>query len=160
MRFYTVYAPPAGTAAAPAPTSLVFVKEGFCWPALFVPLLWLIFRRLWLVLLAYVVVAALFALAGRWADGPVFGAVSLFFAVWFALEANELRRWTLERRGWRVLGVAGGRRLADAELGWFSHRGRDPEAPKAERPTAAVPPLPASPENEVIGLFPEPGPQA
>jgi Zn-dependent protease with chaperone function len=37
---------------------LVFVKEGFCWPGLFFPAFWLLFRGLWLVLIGYLVVAA------------------------------------------------------------------------------------------------------
>ena len=30
---------------------LAFVKDGFSWPALFVPLLWLIYHRMWIELI-------------------------------------------------------------------------------------------------------------
>ena len=47
----------------------VFVKEGFCWPALFFALPWLIFRRLWWVLAGYVVAgAAIVAIGGALGD--------------------------------------------------------------------------------------------
>ena len=49
MTVYSVYEPPT---EAPNLTEradrLAFVKEGFSWPALFVPLLWLIYYRMWI----------------------------------------------------------------------------------------------------------------
>ena len=45
--------------------SLLFVKEGFSWPALFVPGLWLIYRRMWLELVLFL---GLFLVLG-WAFG-------------------------------------------------------------------------------------------
>ena len=47
MRAYTVHAPPDEPAA---PERFAFVKDGFSWPALFVPILWILWHRLWLTL--------------------------------------------------------------------------------------------------------------
>jgi hypothetical protein len=118
MRLYTVHQNPDPLSG----DDLVFVKEGFCWPALFFPLLWPLWHRLWLV--ALLVLAASLALEAvtvelGWPDATV-GVLTLAGAVLFAAEANDLRRWTLRRRGWRELAVASGRGLAEAERRFFA----------------------------------------
>ena len=45
--------------------ALQFVKEGFCWPAFFVPALWLIYCRMWIELVLFVVIFG----ALQWAFG-------------------------------------------------------------------------------------------
>ena len=170
MTLYTVNAPPAGPGeTAPDPGSLVFVKEGFSWPALLLPEIWLIWRRMWLVLLLYVAVSAAFVmLAGRFGDA--LAGLLVFCRFLFALEANGLRRWTLERNGYGMIGVAEGRGLAEAELRFFSEwSGAPPTAaePPPAGPPPTAPPAPAvarpepwkpTPENGgVVGLFPAPG---
>ncbi|MBN9011101.1 MAG: DUF2628 domain-containing protein, partial [Rhizobiales bacterium] len=95
MTLYTVLAPPRLEGEIrPDPIRLAFIKEGFCWPALFVPVLWMILRRMWIVLALYVAVAlGIGALDGHVPPAiPV--AVILLGWIWFAIEANGLRRWT------------------------------------------------------------------
>ena len=59
MALYTVFAPPPEPGeTAPDPVRFVFVKDGFCWPALFIPELWLLFRRMWLVFVLYLAASA------------------------------------------------------------------------------------------------------
>lgn len=162
MRIYTVQAPPGTVPEEADPAGWVFVKEGFCWPALFFPLLWLIYRRLWSILLVYIAAAALIGIVSLVADGPVLSGVAAVAALWFAAEANEFRRWTLRRRGWQFMGVASGRRLIDAELNFFTRYAAAPPRPVAT-PLAPPPARPAplaTDEPEVIGLFPAPGPHA
>jgi hypothetical protein len=86
-------------------------------------------------------------------DGVVLGIEALF-AVWFALEANAFRRWTLTRKGWRFAGIATGVDLVDAEHHFFA-RARSVALPPARRDVAAAPSAPR-PGEGVIGLFPEP----
>ena len=171
MTLYTVNAPPAGSAgAAPDPGSLVFVKEGFSWPALLIPELWLIFRRMWLVLVLYVAVALLLVeLAARLGDAlPI--SVVILARFLFALEANGLRRWTLERNGYALLAVVEGRGRDEAERRFFSewmgevaaaNPPAPPVSPAPPTPVAAAPraePWKPTPENGgVVGLFPAPG---
>ncbi len=167
MAIYTVLAPvPKDGGSLPAdPMALVFVKEGFAWPAFLFAGLWLIYRRLWLVLVGYFVVAfALSAVAGQ-IGGPLpfFAILALHFL--FALEANELRRWTLARRGFRLIGLAEGRGQEEAEIRYFSEN--EAEVPVSPLPPVPpippVPPLPRLPRvpsaeaGEVVGLFPAPG---
>ncbi len=159
MTIYTVLspAPPAGD-IAPDPMSLVFVKEGFCWPALLFPEIWLIFRRMWLVLLldvAVIVVTAILTanLAGR--AGPVVALLVALGRFLFALEANGLRRWTYYRHGYRLIGVVQGRRLWEAELRFFLDWTPGNVPPPA--PSEPEPPANSPEAGEVLGLFPVPG---
>lgn len=160
MTIYVVLAPPTeADSAEPEPDRFVFVKEGFCWPAFFLTIPWLIWRRLWLVLIVYVpALIAVFAITGR-APPLVESMILVLFAVLVGLEANNLRRWTLERRGYRFLGAAAGERLREAEyrffVGWAAPSG--PPDGSAE-PTSPAPKAPARVEvGEVIGMFPTPG---
>jgi hypothetical protein len=157
MSIYTVLGPPpeAGDVAAD-PLSLVFVKEGFCWPALFIPEIWLIFRRMWLLLAVDIVVI----IAASLTNGPLGAAAVLILVLarlLFALEANGLRRWTFYRHGYRLIGVVEGHRLQEAELRFFLEWAPDMSAPPPPEPEppAAKPPSPEA--GEVVGLFPVPG---
>ena len=119
MTVYTVHAPMKADGVAVDPGELVFVKEGFSWPALLIPPVWLIYRRLWLALLIWLVaVIVLGALAG-FAGTDASTVVLVLFAFWFALEANGFRRWTLERRRHALVGVVEGRTLEEAERRFF-----------------------------------------
>jgi hypothetical protein len=157
MTHYTVHAPPPRQGeVAPDPLALVFIKEGFSWPALFIPEVWLIFRRLWLVLA--VDIAAIFGIVALSASigGPVPVVIAVLLRLLFALEANGLRRWTCERHGYRLLGIVEGARLWEAELRYFVDW---PFATSVPAPPVEPPPVqrPSAEAGEIIGLFPAPG---
>lgn len=172
MALYTIHAPERESGAAIAPAELVFIKEGFCWPALFVSLIWTLYRRLWLVFL--LLLAAMLVLG---ALGEVLGSAAtvlfLLGRVFYALEANGLRRWTLERNHYTLVGVIEGRTLDEAERRFFADWEPDldidpdttaaPPAPEARQSTPSwVMPGPdawqaASRQRQVVGLFPTPG---
>jgi hypothetical protein len=180
MAIYTVLAPPPRD-GDPAHEALdtAFVKDGFSWPALFFAVIWMIYRRMWLVLVLYVAVVAAAAFALSRTGGDVAGFALLLVHFLFALEANNLRRWTLERRGFRLVGVAEGRNIEEAEIGYFVsvETGAVAVAPP---PIPPVPPTPPSPParptppptpgvlyredavrpsaeaGDVVGLFPAP----
>ena len=160
MSIYTVLSPPPRPGdIAPDPLSLVFVKEGFCWPALFFPEIWLIFRRLWLVLLLDIVAIVAVIAAGMILTqaGPAAALILVPARLLLALEANGLRRWTCYRHGYRLVGVVEGRRLWEAELRFFLDWAPETAAPTPPPPPEPPPPKPPSPEaGEVIGLFPAP----
>jgi hypothetical protein len=158
MTIYTVLAPPDAGSAGPDRDRFVFIKEGFCWPAFFFTPIWLLFRRMWLVFILYLLAsAAVFYLASQMPE--IGGLIALLFGILVALEANNLRRWTLERRGSRFIGVAAGRRLIEAEFRFFSTwPGVVTEAKPAEPPKPAAPAsLPPKATGEIVGLFPKPG---
>jgi hypothetical protein len=168
MAVYTVLAPKVRDGdALPDPMALVFVKDGFNWPALFFAGAWLIYRRLWLVLIGYIVIAMALSFAAENLSGGLGGLAILAVHLLFALEANQLRVWTLERNGYGLISIAEGRNVEEAELRYFS------EAEVAPRPLPPVPPVPPTPPTppmrpqppvkpsaeagDVVGLFPAPG---
>ena len=170
MAIYTVHAPQKPDGASVAPGEIVFVKEGFCWPALFIPVIWAIYRRLWLVVL--ILLAALLVLSGLGAAGGGSAVTVLYLLgrLLVGLEANGLRRWTLDRNGYAFLGVVEGQRLEEAERRFFS--GWEPGLPTGElapppgirgaAPTGGAQPAPAPWKSshrdpEVVGLFPTRG---
>ncbi|MYZ47506.1 DUF2628 domain-containing protein [Propylenella binzhouense] len=152
--YYTVHAPPDGEIERAR-----FVKEGFSWPAFFFPVIWLLWHGLWVAFVLYLVyAAALFALARTSPEAPV-GAIALIGAILFALEANNIRRAALARRGWRELGEAWGRGLDEAEHRFFRRGAAGESASAAPRPERSRRPWPAfrperREEDEVVGLFP------
>ncbi|MGB6970265.1 MAG: DUF2628 domain-containing protein, partial [Methyloceanibacter sp.] len=103
MTVYSVYEPPAKAPDVLARAeSLRFVKQGFSWPALFVPGLWLLYQRMWLELILFVALFGVLAwLLGQSEQGQgLLGWLSLGLVVLFAAEASDLRGASLERRGW------------------------------------------------------------
>jgi hypothetical protein len=165
MAVFTILAPKTRDGdVLPDAMALVFVKDGFNWPALFFAGPWLIYRRMWLTLVAYIVVAmgATF-LASQITEGfGTFAALAIHFL--FALEANHLRVWTLERNGHRMIAVSEGRNIEEAEIRYFSEAGVSapvqPPAPPAPPPVPRAPQPPVKPSAEagdVVGLFPAPG---
>src|SRR3954462_8807868 len=110
MPVYTVHAPRAQNAGGEpfaATDKFVFVRDGFhVWAFVFGPL-WLLFHRLWLALLGYLVVAIVGEVALSWLGigaGPRM-LVMLLFAVLMGFEAASLRRWTLSSGKWRQIDV-------------------------------------------------------
>jgi len=170
MRTYTVHHRLSGAGDLKRDVEdLVFVKDGFCWPGVLFPAFWLLFRGMWLVLLAYVLVTAVVIVGAGAAGLPEEAAALLGAAVnlLMGFEGNDLRRWTLDRRGLRMVGLVTGRRLADAERRFLESLAdgsyRPPEHP--EPPARPKAPMPrrgtwANPdtEDDVVGLFPRPEP--
>src|SRR5205814_2943869 len=106
MPVFTVHAPVDAVRRADS-DRFVFVRDGFhFWAFLFGPL-WFIWHRLWLALVAYVVIiAAVFGLMlALRTGGNAQAFVLLIVAVLTGYEAASARRWTLSRGRWRELGV-------------------------------------------------------
>ncbi|WP_128290440.1 DUF2628 domain-containing protein [Afifella aestuarii] len=167
---YTVHLPPEKEGVDGA-LRAVFIKDGMNWPALLIPFLWLLYRRMWLPLLLYLVASGAIAVLGFRFGEAAAQWCGLLFAILFALEANNLRRWSLSRRGWREAGAASGRSEDEAAIRFFGGREDEFAAPA---PTTASRPVvpevaPARPRGrpwsaagdrdtpEVMGLFPERG---
>jgi len=159
MSVYTVHQPPLRAVdAAPDPERFVFVRDGFYVWAFLVPWAFMLWYRLWLVLLIYVVVSAGLETAMYYAGfaGYAIALVGFLTSLLIGFEAASLRRFTLSRRGWKNIGVVTGDDLESAEQRFFAAWLRAAPAPPAEMPVP--PPLPHAPRPpDVIGLFPEPG---
>jgi len=168
MPTFTVHAPPpkAGETASD-PQRFLFVRDGFhVWAFLLGPI-WLLFRRLWLVLLGYVIVSAALGSVFFLTAAPAWSRFlgGLLIALLLGFEASTLWRWTLMRRRWQSLGfvVADDEESAERRFfGEWEKRGpatlpRSPaSAPQYSAPVRRGPPT----GSDVIGLFPEPGGQS
>jgi hypothetical protein len=171
MAVYTVHQPPPREGeTSPNPDRFVLVRDGFhAWAFLLGPL-WMLWRRLWLVLVLFLVALAALEAGLRYAGAGGGGRmlVMLAVALLLGLEAGTLQRWTLRRRGFRDIGVVVGDDVEAAERRFFSGW-MDDGQPSSHRPL----PSPAAPaqtpprrpagggqggSNDVIGLFPDSGP--
>jgi hypothetical protein len=157
MPAFAVFEPPARAErrATRHTDRFVFLRERFSWAAFLFGPLWMIWRRLWLVLIIYLVVLGLieFGLQRLGIASQVRVTVYFLVALLVGIEAASLRRWTLLRRGWRDRGIVIADDLEMAERRFF-------DTWSAERPMPPPPPpyAPASGSGAgVIGLFPEPG---
>jgi Protein of unknown function (DUF2628) len=161
MSVYTVHEPPLRAAeTSPDPERFVFVRDGFYFWAFLLTPLWMLWHRLWLVLLIYVVVTLGIENAMHYAGIGVAGSlVALLISLLVGMEAGTLRRWTLTQRGFRQVGIVGGSNAEAAERRFFDAWASAPPAkPAAPMGPSVPPPLPATPQPpDIIGLFPEPG---
>lgn len=159
----------------------VFVKDGFSWPAFLIPMLWLIYRGMWFVLLGYIAVliatSTLMGLLG--VDDLTALAVGFAVNLLMGFEGNDLLRWTLSRRGLRAVAVVQARSLTSAERRFFQGIIQAAGYPPAEaytevpaddqpatKPAVALNPTRAGgvwadqaveeEEERIVGLFPRP----
>ena len=173
MPVYTVHAPFRAEPVRNGTDRFVFVRDGFHFWAFVLAPVWLLWHRLWLAFTGYVVVIALSEVAlsqlraGAGARLVVMGLIALLMG----LEAASLWRWTLSRRNWRQLDIVVADDEEAAERRFFDRwtakqralsndqlavdRGAPP--PTRDIPGQAFSRPPSPPQNEIIGLFPEPG---
>jgi len=169
MAVYTVHEPPRRNSDPLAHTTrFAFVRDGFSWPAFLFGPFWMLWHRLWLALIGYLLLAAAiaFALRAVGAGGEAGFFAALLFALLVGFEAPSLRRYGLNRRRWKNLGVVIGddreaaeRRFFDAWVGDAAPRAASMASPSP--PSASAPAYAATPASSgIIGLFPEPGARA
>jgi Protein of unknown function (DUF2628) len=182
MAVYTVHEPPMkADQPQPDPERFVFVRDGFYFWAFLLAPFWMLWRRLWIVFVLYlIVVAALqIILATVNASTTVMVTASVLLSLLVGLEAATLRRFTWARRRWTSVGIVVGDDLETAERRFFDTWAKGDWAKgdwatnasieRARRPSAvatAFQPPPGSSHassshgaSGVIGLFPEPGAQ-
>ena len=173
MPVYTVHAPVANGADLAAADKFVFVRDSFHFWAAVASVIWLVWHRLWLVLIGWIAltVALQFGMAALGASSGTILTVDILLAILMGLEAASLQRWTLSRRKWRQLDIvvaddaeAAERRFFDrwsarqrglSNDQWAVDRGAPPPTRHvAGQPFSKPPPVP---QSGIIGLFPEPG---
>jgi len=163
MPVYTVHEPSLrAVETSTDPERLAFVRDGFSRPAFLFAPLWMLWHRMWLVLVGYLVLtAALMALVkALGASTSAAFLVGVLVSLLVGLEASTLRRFALSRRGWKNIGIVSGDDIEDAERrffdAWLARPTPAPDPPPAAGPRMPPPP-PRVPPPGVIGLFPEPG---
>lgn len=121
------------------PESARFIRDGFSWFAFLLPLVWMLWHRMWLyALLFFAVELVLGLLAGDAGDGMVAGVIQLALGILVGLESAEIRLRHLLSRHHTVDAIVEATDLDEAEAIYFSESGTE------TRPVAAMPALPPS----------------
>lgn len=145
MAIWTVHEPPKARNEIERADRVVFVKDAASLAAFLLPLIWMLYRRMWLVLALYLAAAVLLnaAVAALSASDATMTLANLALSVLVAMESASLRRWTLGRRGFRQVAVVSAPTLEEAERRYFADwtGARRPAA--LAPPSAPVPALPA-----------------
>lgn len=162
MRIYTVHELPGAPLDG---AGILLVKEGFSFPAFAFSWAWLLWHRLWIALGLWLGLTIGLSFLMEWSLGPQAAMVcSLALQLILGFEANDIRRWTLERKGYRLAGIVGGGSLEEAERNFFAKWDRPLEVdpvPSASAPVWPRRPAPAGTErpggDDIFGLFPKAG---
>ncbi len=155
MPSYTVHVRPGATQSAAA-DQVVFVPETFSKGAFVTGPFWFIAARAWRALMMWLIAfGALAAVAIGFRLNPeIVLVLALIGQILTGLEANNLWRGALERRGFRFVDVASGEHIEDVEWSYF-RRWRS-TGPTVARPAAASA-ASAPSYAQVGGLFPDAG---
>src|SRR5438552_4602519 len=113
MPVYTVHEPPRKDSdrddddALAHATRFVFVRDGFHFWAFLLAPFWMLRHRLWLELIAYLLLIGglTFALRRLGIEESAGGLVWFLVSLLVGIEASSLLRWKLARRGFENLGV-------------------------------------------------------
>ena len=119
MRTYTVHA----NASLPrAEDHLRLVKEGLARWAIVSPLIWFLYHRMWWEGAAYFGLSILIALAGGAVglNENITVLLGLGLQLLAALEANDLRRLALARKGYQTIAIVHGADEEKAEARFFA----------------------------------------
>ena len=162
MPVYTVHEPPQRDTDDDALGHAMrfrFVRDGFHFWAFLLAPFWMLRHRLWIELIAYLLIVggAAFVLRRLGIEERASFWVALFLEMLIGMEASSLLRWKLTRRRFEQVGIVVGEDLEEAERRffdrWDEETARPAPAPAVPSPFGA-PPVPAS--SDIVGLFPQP----
>jgi hypothetical protein len=140
FKIYSIHLPPPYSARGAEPEA---VKEGFCFVAFLLNVIWALANRLWVQAAILFGLMAVLSGIGALIGLNVLGQAILILAVmaWAGMEGNDWRRAALNRRGWREAGIiaAESEDAALRRFGDLSALGSGPAVPS----TPAPPPAPA-----------------
>ena len=155
MAFYAALIPPPGSGGAREQVEgAELLPEAFSWSAFLFTGLWLLYRRLWLGTLVFLLAwGGLLLLRAQFGLGSgSFLLAHLVLALLLGLEGHNLLLRKRQRQGWRLADVVEARDLPEAERRFF-------ERALAAAPPPLAPPQPPAPPLRgpvpVIGLFPQ-----
>ncbi|QKV19816.1 DUF2628 domain-containing protein [Oricola thermophila] len=110
----------------------VFVRDEFSFLALFFPLVWLLWHRLWFAALMLLLVSAAIGITGQYvAPGLAMAVAGIAVSLHVALEGPAWRMARHWRDGFVEAGTVVARNLDDAEIRWFTGRGKPADIPAA-----------------------------
>ena len=171
MASYTIYEKP-GLSLEQTIESAVLVKNHYSTLAFFLPVVWMLIKRLWWVLLGYclfmIPLWSLYGVLPLWSEM----LISLIISVWVSVEAPNLVGWTLERRGYTEVVTLFAEDGDHCERRYVDFKLQAAETTKTEEPASkqnaqrmhekglkrlmALEPIKRKTDGPVIGLFPTP----
>ena len=161
MPTFTVHVPSGIDHDVERAERTVFVREGFSLAAFVFGPIFLVYRRLWRAVLAWLAAAIVVAVLAHVLalPSPVTLLLFLVLAALVGLEANEARRQALGRRGYIGSALVTGSTRTMVERTFFAGWSSMGVATMAGRPGGV--PLAASNRvgpgpRQVIGIFPQP----
>lgn len=159
MTSYVVMAPPEFETLNGNPDltgRLQFVPDRFAPLAFLFSIPWLLVHRMWLALLGYLALTLVIEIAALSLGGTAVAVAALAIALLFGFEAQNLRIWSLKKKGWQTLAVIEGAVGEEAELRFFAKRAAHEQNPiKRDRQSlrpAAEPIIPRVGSEQVVGL--------
>lgn len=160
MAIYEVYLPPQeGMPEHARWPRARLVRDGLAPLALFIPLLWLLWHRLWFAFAVYLLLMLGFFLLDRTDVAAPAGFLALIPNLYLFLEGRRLIAARLERQGWRLASLIEAPDLDAAEQRLFSatlppRPPRTETGPMAGLPGAGKPPV-STDDRPDFGLFAE-----
>ena len=153
MTLYTVHVPDDTSDAVNRADRTVFLREGFSVWAFLFGSIFLLWHRLWAAVAAWIGLSCLVAGAAWLLHPPAASVLALFglMHLFIGVEGNDLRRFRLERRRYRLADVVAGDGREEAEIGFFY---RQPDPP-ASQPLSASRVVARDMTPPVIGMFPD-----
>ncbi|WP_420960526.1 DUF2628 domain-containing protein [Brucella sp. IR073] len=141
MASYVVMKPPAETGKGAAERT-VFVRDGFSFLALIMPVLWLLFYRLWFEAGLVLVAAVALGLAGEYWSAPgTTTFLTFLISILVALEGNNWRLSALRRKGYADKGVIEADDREEADIRYFTD-GAAARATRKKRASRSATPQP------------------
>jgi hypothetical protein len=119
MKTCLVMVPPKAKGSEDLAMKMVFLRDGFSLLALLYPAIWLLLKRMWVVLICYLLITFSLVLAGSAVSGQTAFLMALMVSFIIGFEGRALHRWALERRGWRTVGSVTGRTADECERRFF-----------------------------------------
>jgi len=130
MASFTVHTPALAAGEQPSPEKIVFLRDGFSWPALLFGPLWLAWNRAWLAAAVCFVAMLVLSVAGAklGLSEEALSLVNIAIGVALGFEGSRLIAWTPARRGYREAAVVSADNRDEAEEIYF-HNVRHGQAP-------------------------------
>lgn len=121
---YTVYEPDeVKEQLVEQADELVFIKDGFAFWAMIFPIFWLMYHRLWLPLVGFIVVLGILQILAYLFEISQDSQTMMFVGISFAFGflANDIRRIVLERRDYQLVGAVAGVSQLECERRFFDN---------------------------------------
>lgn len=147
---------PEGRTGFAASEKALFLRDGFSLIAFVVPVIWLLWQRLFLAAIAvFALEVSIGWQAGATGFGLAAAVLPLLIGLLVALEGPSLKAWKLRRQGWRETAALMASDRAEAEIRYYARMAAGGEDGVRTHGLAPAAPL-TSDESRAFGPAPSP----